>query len=72
MTETAEGVATAAPKEEKRTVVRTQQVKKVYKMGEIEVHALRGVDMEIYTGEYLSIMGPSVRAKAPSSIWWGD
>ena len=29
MTETAEGAATAAPKEEKRTVVRTQQVKKV-------------------------------------------
>jgi putative ABC transport system ATP-binding protein len=64
MTETAEGAATAAPKEEKRTVVRTQQVKKVYKMGEIEVHALRGVDMEIYTGEYLSIMGPSGSGKS--------
>ena len=31
MTESAEGTATAAPEEEKRTVVRTQQVKKVYK-----------------------------------------
>ena len=33
-------------------------------MGEIEVHALRGVDMEIYTGEYLSIMGPSGSGKS--------
>jgi putative ABC transport system ATP-binding protein len=50
--------------DEQRTVVRTQQVKKVYTMGEIEVHALRGVDMEIYTGEYLSIMGPSGSGKS--------
>ncbi len=50
--------------EEQRTVVRTQQVKKLYKMGDIEVHALRGVDMEIYTGEYLSIMGPSGSGKS--------
>ena len=57
MTETAQEAATAQ-EEEKRTVVRTQKVKKVYQMGEIEVHALRGVDREIYTGEYLSIMGP--------------
>ena len=63
MTETAQQAATAL-EEEKRTVVRTQKVKKVYKMGEIEVHALRGVDMEIYTGEYLSIMGPSGSGKS--------
>ncbi|MDA0334626.1 MAG: ABC transporter ATP-binding protein [bacterium] len=50
--------------EEKRTVVRTQGVKKIYKMGDIEVHALRGVDLEIYTGEYLSIMGPSGSGKS--------
>ena len=50
--------------DEQRTVVRTQQVKKIYTMGEIEVHALRGVDMEIYTGEYLSIMGPSGSGKS--------
>ena len=33
-------------------------------MGEIEVHALRGVDLEIYAGEYLSIMGPSGSGKS--------
>ena len=44
-------------------VVRTQDVKKVYVMGEEEVHALRGVDIEIEQGEYISIMGPSGSGK---------
>jgi putative ABC transport system ATP-binding protein len=55
--------AVAAPDEERRTVVRTQRVKKIYLMGGMEVHALRGVDVEIYAGEYLSIMGPSGSGK---------
>ncbi|MDP7447702.1 MAG: hypothetical protein QF689_03855, partial [Candidatus Latescibacteria bacterium] len=53
----------SAGDEEQRTVVRTQQVKKVYTMGDTKVHALRGVDLEIYAGEYLSIMGPSGSGK---------
>ena len=48
----------------RRTLVRTQQVKKQYIMGEMEVHALRGVDLEIYSGEYMSIMGPSGSGKS--------
>ncbi|MCC7261142.1 MAG: ABC transporter ATP-binding protein [Candidatus Latescibacteria bacterium] len=55
---------TAPPAEEQRTVVRTQQVKKIYRMGNTEVQALRGVDLEIYTGEYLSLMGPSGSGKS--------
>ena len=54
----------AAPAEERRTVVRTQAVKKVYIMGDLEVHALTGVDLEIYSGEYVSIMGPSGSGKS--------
>jgi len=64
MSQAQEQAGTTVGAEEQRTVVRTQQVKKLYKMGEIEVHALRGVDMEIYTGEYLSIMGPSGSGKS--------
>ncbi|MGQ9907470.1 MAG: ABC transporter ATP-binding protein [Candidatus Flexifilum sp.] len=33
-------------------------------MGDIEVHALRGVDLTIYEGEFLSIMGPSGSGKS--------
>ncbi len=44
-------------------VVRTQGVKKVYEMGDIRVEALKGVDIEIEQGEYISIMGPSGSGK---------
>lgn len=46
-----------------QTVVRTQEVKKVYKMGNVELAALKGISIEIYTGEYISIMGPSGSGK---------
>ncbi len=44
-------------------VVRTQGVKKVYVMGDVQVAALKGVDIEIEQGEYISIMGPSGSGK---------
>ena len=56
--------AVAPDDDEKRTVVRTQGVKKIYTMGSMEVQALRGVDLEIYSGEYMSIMGPSGSGKS--------
>lgn len=46
-----------------QTVVRTQEVKKVYQMGNVELEALKGVSIEIFTGEYISIMGPSGSGK---------
>ena len=49
---------------EEATVVRTQDVKKVYVMGDEKIYALKGVDLEIAQGEYLSIMGPSGSGKS--------
>ena len=49
--------------EERSVVVRARNVRKTYMLGKVPLDALKGVDLEIYTGEYISIMGPSGSGK---------
>lgn len=45
-------------------VIAGKELTKVYKMGEVEVHALRGANVHIRRGEMVSIMGPSGSGKS--------
>jgi putative ABC transport system ATP-binding protein len=45
-------------------VIQAEDVTKIYRMGEIEVHALRGVSLRVERGEVIAIMGPSGSGKS--------
>jgi len=51
-------------KRNKKTIIRLNDVWKTYKMGTVEVHALRGINLEVKRGEFLAIQGPSGSGKS--------
>jgi putative ABC transport system ATP-binding protein len=58
------GAAVTQVGEPRQAVFEARGVEKVYRMGEVDVAALRGVDLELYAGELVVVLGPSGSGKS--------
>jgi putative ABC transport system ATP-binding protein len=53
-----------SPNSERSAILAAHDVSKVYQMGDVEVHALRGVNVPLYEGELMVLLGPSGSGKS--------
>ena len=48
----------------KKSIIKLENVWKIYKMGNVEVNALQGLNLDVKQGEFIAIMGPSGSGKS--------
>ena len=51
-----------------KTIIKTEDAKRVFTTGEVEVHALRGVNLDIKQGEFVVILGASGSGKTNCAV----
>lgn len=56
--------AAIGPAEPKEAVFRARGLTKVYRVGEVEIYALRGIDLDLYAGEFVVLLGASGSGKS--------
>ena len=59
-----EEISPESPGKPGKPVIRVRNLYKIYRMGDNAVHALDGVDMEVFPGEFCAIVGPSGSGKS--------
>jgi putative ABC transport system ATP-binding protein len=53
-----------APAKPANALFHARDLTKIYRMGDVDVHALQGVDLDLYSGEFVVILGPSGSGKS--------
>ena len=53
-------------------IIRVRGLQKTYQTGDVPVHALRGVDLDVKRGEFLAVIGPSGSGKTTLFHILGD